>query len=511
VLTRLSSHRWVARLEVVVIVAVVGGVVLGALRTGGDLAAFVGRFHPLLVHLPIGFLILTAIVEGLSRSKRYADARRLVPPLLALGALSVLAAIVTGTLLARSGEYDAALVARHQTWGMYLGVVVVLAGVAAWLRSVQETTRATALYGGTFALSLLLMAVTGHFGGSLTHGESFLTEHMPPVPWLTPATASTARGPVDPSSTPVFATLVAPTLQNRCTGCHGPARQAGGLRLDSVEALRKGGEGGPVIVPGQAAASEMVRRIWLPASDKKVMPPKGHPSPTHAEGALLRWWIDQGASFDQVLADVEVPGELEAAVIDRLGPIDFDAPAILAVRVPPGDPNAIEALRQLKLRVEPLRHDTGLLHVQAPPAARALSDTDLTRLAPLASQITWLDLGGTAVTDAGVQALLPKLVNLSRLSLDRTAVTDTALAPLASLQRLETINLYATQVTDAGLEPLGKLPRLTAVYAWQTQITPAGVETLQATHKKLRVNLGAPPEPPAATERAQAASKKSTD
>ena len=277
-----------ARLEVALIVAVIGGVGLGAWRTGGDLAAFVGRFHPLLVHLPIGFLILTAIVEGLSRSRRYAEARRLVPLLLALSALSVLGAVVTGTLLARGGEYDAALVGRHQAWGMYLGVAVVLAVVAAWLRGVQETTRSRALYGGTFALSLLLMGVTGHFGGSLTHGESFLSEHMPPLPWLTPATASTARGPVDRNATPVFATLVAPTLQSRCAGCHGQARQSGGLRLDSVEAIRKGGDGGAVIVAGQAAASEMVRRIWLPASDKKVMPPKGHPSPTHAEGALLR-------------------------------------------------------------------------------------------------------------------------------------------------------------------------------------------------------------------------------
>ena len=500
-----------ARLEVALIVAVIGGVGLGAWRTGGDLAAFVGRFHPLLVHLPIGFLILTAIVEGLSRSKRYAEARRLVPLLLALSALSVLGAVVTGTLLARGGEYDAALVGRHEAWGMYLGVAVVLAVVAAWLRGVQETTRSRALYGGTFALSLLLMGVTGHFGGSLTHGESFLSEHMPPLPWLTPATASTARGPVDRNATPVFATLVAPTLQSRCAGCHGQARQSGGLRLDSIEAIRKGGDGGAVIVAGQAAASEMVRRIWLPASDKKVMPPKGHPSPTHAEGALLRWWIDQGASFDQMLGDVEVPEELEAAVIDRLGPIDFDAPAILAVRVPTGDPAAIDALRQLKLRVEPLRHDTGLLHVQAPPAARGLSDADLTRLAPLAPQITWLDLGGTAVTDAGLRALLPTLVNLSRLSLDRTAATDTALAPLASLQRLETINLYATQVTDAGLEPLGKLPRLTAIYAWQTQVTPAGAESLQSANKKLHVNLGAPPEPAAPGDRAADSPKKSTN
>jgi len=507
----MRGGRWVAILAGGLAIGVLGGAVVGALRSGSDLATFVGRFHPLLVHLPIGFLLLTAVVEGLGRTRRYAEARLLVPLLLGLSAISVVVAIVTGTLLAGGGQYDPVLVARHQTWGMYLGVVVLLATVAAWLRGVQGTKRSEVLAGGSLLLALVMLGVTGHHGGSLTHGESFLTEHMPPLPFLTSAAASTARGPVDPSATPVFASLVAPTLQERCVSCHGPARQAGGLRLDSADALRKGGDTGAVIVAGQAASSELVHRIWLPASDKKLMPPKGHAPPTHAEAAVLRWWIDQGASFDQVLADVEVPAELEAAVTDRLGPIDFDAPAILSVRVPAGDPKAIADLQGLKLRVEPLRDATALLLVQAPPAARAVADADLAKLEPLAAQITWLDLGGTAVTDDGLTTLLPKLVNLSRLSLDRTAITDRTMTALASLQRLESVNLYATQVTDASLETLGKLPRLASVYAWQTQITPQGVETLQSSHRKLRVNLGAPPDPPVAAASEPASKKKADD
>ena len=299
--------------------------------------------------------------------------------------------------------------------------------------------------------------MTGHLGGSLTHGETYLTEHMPAVPFLTAARASTPRGPVDPSATPVFKTLVAPTLEARCVGCHGPARQAGKLRLDSPEAIRKGGEDGAVIVPGNAAGSLLVRRIFLPTSDKKAMPPRGHPAPSHADVALLRWWIDQGASFDQVLADTQVTPELEPAIADRLGPVDLSAPSILSVRVPPGDAKAIDALKSLNLRVEPLRADSSLLMVEAPPAARTLDDKDLSALEPLAAQIAWLNLGGTQVTDAGLTQLLPKLVNLWKLSLDRTAITDRALAPLEKMARLESVNVYGTAVTDAGLKPLEKL------------------------------------------------------
>lgn len=462
-----------------------------------ELQPFIGRFHPLVVHLPIGFLVLSGVVELLSRTRRFAaiGIDRLMPALLALSALSTLGAIATGTLLSWSGDYDASLVGRHQQWGWMLGMAVVVACAAAWWRTRDQGRAPQYLVAGSLALVAVLVGVTGHLGGSLTHGETYLTEHLPAVPLFAPASASTVRGPVDLSTTPVFKTLVAPTLEARCVTCHGPSRQSGKLRLDSIEAIRKGGESGAVIVPGSASGSLLVRRIFLPTSDKKAMPPRGHAPPSHAEVAVLRWWIDQGASFDQMLADAQVSPDLEPAIAERLGPVDFSAPSILSVRVPPADAKAIEALIALKLRVEPLRANSSLLMVQAPPAARAFDDSGLKALEPLAAQIAWLDLGGTRITDAGVTQLLPKLTNLWRVSLDRTAITDRALLPLEKLSRLEAINLYATHVTDAGLKPLEKLPRLRSVYAWQTQVTPQGAETLQATAKKVRVNVGAPPAP----------------
>ena len=495
VLTYLPRGRRAAIVVSAVAVAVLVAAAVAVLRGGSDAQTFVGRFHPLLVHLPIGFLLLTAVVEGLSRTERHAGTERLMPVLLGLGAASTCAAIVTGLLLARSGQYDEELVARHQSWGLYLGLTVAVACAAAWLRATRIGRGPQALFGASFAASLVVVGITGHLGGSLTHGETYLTEHLPHVPFLTRAQPAVARGPVDPSATPVFQTLVAPTLHARCVTCHGPSRQSGKLRLDSAESIRKGGESGPVLVAGDSARSELVRRVFLPATDKKAMPPRGHAAPTHAEMAVLRWWIDQGASFDQVLADAQVLPELETAIIDRLGPVDFSAPAILSVRVAPGDPKAIDALRALKLRVEPLRSDSALLYVQAPPAARTFSDADLKALEALATQIAWLDLGGTQVTDKGLVPLLPRLVNLWKLSLDRTAAGDKTLEAVAGLQRLESMNVYATQVTDEGLDSLEKMPRLRSVYAWQTQVTAQRAEALQGSMKRVHVTLGAPPAP----------------
>ena len=121
-----------------------------------ELQPFIGRFHPLLVHLPIGFLLLAGVVEVLSRLKRFEDTgiARLMPTLLALCALSTGGAIVTGTLLSWSGEYDAALVGRHQQWGLMLGAIVILACAAAWWRERTPGRAPGLLYAGSFVHGL---------------------------------------------------------------------------------------------------------------------------------------------------------------------------------------------------------------------------------------------------------------------------------------------------------------------------------------------------------------------
>lgn len=471
-----------------------------------DLQPFLGRFHPLIVHLPIGFLLLIAAVELLSRTRRFAGAglHRVMPVLLGLGAASTLAAIATGLMLASDGGYDEALVGRHQRWAFMLAFALGVACVAAWARARRAQggtdddvapappAGVARLYPASLVVVLVLVAGTGHFGGALTHGDGYLTEHMPALPFFGAPPAEAPTGPVDLSATNVYETLVAPTFTARCVTCHGPSRQAGKLRLDSPESIHAGGESGAVLVPGRAVDSLLVKRVFLPVSDGKVMPPRGHQAPSHAEMSLLRWWIDQGASFDASLAEVDVTPDLEPAIADRTGPIDFTAPAILSVSVPAASPAAIEALRAIALKVEPLRAGSSLLMVEAPPAARAFDDGALATLEPLAEQIAWLDLGGTQVTDEGLTRVLPKLVNLWRLTLARTAVTDAGLAPLRSLQRLEAVNLYATSITDAGLRSLDSLPRLRAVYAWQTRVTPQGADALRQALPRVQVNLGDP-------------------
>ena len=105
--------------------------------------------------------------------------------------------------------------------------------------------------------------------------------------------------PLPPSaSNPVdFGRDIAPVLKKRCVPCHGAALQQSGLRLDSREALLKGGSSGPVIAPGDSAGSRLIRLVGG-ADPEVVMPPAG-PRLSEVEVGLFRAWIDTGAVWPQ--------------------------------------------------------------------------------------------------------------------------------------------------------------------------------------------------------------------
>lgn len=95
--------------------------------------------------------------------------------------------------------------------------------------------------------------------------------------------------------TPNFESQVRPLLRKHCHSCHGKEVRESGLRLDEKQSALRGGDGGPVIVSGQSAASELIRRVTSEDPDL-FMPPKGARL-TREEVALLSRWIDAGATW----------------------------------------------------------------------------------------------------------------------------------------------------------------------------------------------------------------------
>ena len=85
---------------------------------------------------------------------------------------------------------------------------------------------------------------------------------------------------------------VRPIFVSRCYRCHSSLKQEANLRLDSGDAIAKGGDGGAIVVPAKSGESRLIQAVSRVGELK--MPPEGEPL-TDAQIAVLKKWIDQGA------------------------------------------------------------------------------------------------------------------------------------------------------------------------------------------------------------------------
>jgi mono/diheme cytochrome c family protein len=246
---------------------------------------FFGKFHPLFVHLPIGFLLLLGLLEWLAcrpNGKELAAANRII---LLLSIPASIASVICGWLLAESGKYDVSAL----FWHRWLGVGVAVAVILLWV--IRQRGWMTAYRRCLFG-TLVLLTVASHFGGTLTHGRDFLSWPKPRAAKPAPATEAQLL------TQPVFTSVIQPMFTEYCVECHGPDKSKGGLRMDTVEHLRAGGDSGSLFEADAPAPSLLAERIKLPLDDDDHMPPDGKPQLSPEQLAAVLWWLDAGAPTD---------------------------------------------------------------------------------------------------------------------------------------------------------------------------------------------------------------------
>jgi mono/diheme cytochrome c family protein len=274
-----------------------------------------------------------------------------------------------------------------------------------------------------------------------------------------------------------FGAQIFPIFEKSCLSCHGPEKRKGGLRLDSKAAAFKGGDDGIVIVAGDAAKSDLYRRITLPAGSDDVMPNKGSVL-TKAQTDLLRDWINQGAPWPET-ALAQAPPEKPAR-----------EPEVPMADFKPGaaELKAAASLQAMGIDLWPVAaglhwHEANLRSQGDRPVDGALA-----KLKDAASVVN-LNLAGTKFSGASL-ANLKSLTNLARLHLEHTQVHDADMANVRGLVHLTYLNLYDTPVTDAGLEYLKGLTNLRNLHVWQTQVTEAGAAALRKSLPECDIDRG---------------------
>lgn len=289
-----------------------------------------------------------------------------------------------------------------------------------------------------------------------------------------------------------FTKDVVPILRAHCIECHGPDKQKGKLRLDTKADLLKGGKNGAVIKVGDAAGSELIKRVTLPKENDERMPPEGEVLSAE-KVAILKAWITEGATWPDGIA-IQPASATAAAAAPAVTPSGPPKPTVPAPELPkdfkpsPAEATAIAALSKSGIDVRPVAQNSPWREVNLRPQGASITDASIAPLKDVTSLIE-LRLGGTKITDASL-ALVKSLPHLQVLGLELTGVTDAGVAHLAGVANLTSLNLYGTPVTDAGLVHLQGLKYLRNVYLWQTKVTEDGTKKLQASLPGLNINTG---------------------
>lgn len=439
----------------------------------------IGRFHPVLVHLPIGILLLAVLLHILGYKKGFETLQPAVKISLLTGAIAAVLSCISGWLLSSAGEYEEDVVSSHQWFGISVAVISMLG----YYLGVKNSRHLRWL----MPVMAMLIIITGHLGGSLTHGEGYLTEDLSPG-----AKSSVTVKPIpDVQQAAVYNDIVQPILQSKCYSCHGPVKQKGKLRLDEPSFIDKGGEEGKIIIAGNAGESEMIKRLLLPLDNKDHMPPKQKSQLTKAELELLNWWVASGADYHKRTAELNQPEKIKpylTALQSGSTVSGWTAQDVPEEKIEQAPGDIIKKLRDMNVAVNPVSQSSHYLQVNF-VAVDSLTTQHAQLLQQIGKQVVWLKLGHTKISDS-VLGVVGKLPSLTKLFLNNSNVTDNSIRHLNTLNKLQYLNLSATGVTAKSVSGLAGLKNLRQLYLYQTAVGGEGYGNLKKAFPSALIDTG---------------------
>ena len=276
------------------------------------LKQLLGRLHPIMVHLPIGFIIFGLLLQWYDRKRK--EYTKIIPIAYFWGGITAALACITGYLQYISEGYAFDTV----KWHLWSGIATALFSflMYAKLKGMKATDFLSKI--PIVALSVvffILISITGHQGGSITHGEDYLVEPLPnhiksALGFETFEEKEIMLNEETFEEALIYEDVVKPILNNNCVSCHNPKKTKGELLLHHEEGILKGGENGEVIVAENASNSELFSRMNLPIDDDDHMPPEGKKQPSKEEVTLLGAWIDAGHPFEGTIKEAGLEKDL---------------------------------------------------------------------------------------------------------------------------------------------------------------------------------------------------------
>ena len=202
------------------------------------------------------------------------------------------------------------------------------------------------------------------------------------------------------------------------------------------------------------------------------MPPKGKPQPTVQDIELIKLWISEGGSFEKKIKDL-----VQTDLVKKLFTVSSGMPQnknnsfLPDIKIEKVPDKILDSLKKSGIVVVPIANNSAFLSADFISLPNA-TDDDVAKLLQVSPQLTWLNLGGTKITDKSLSTLA-QMPNLTKLNLNNTNISDGGLAVFPILKNLNYLNLTHTKIGLKGLFALSnpiKLPQLQQLYLFDTKI-----------------------------------------
>ena len=437
-----------------------------------------GHFHPLLVHLPIGILLFAILIHGLSYLKRFSNFEIILPFTYLIGAIAAVLSCVSGWVLSNNGEYDEQILFYHQ----WLGISVASISIIGVYFTKKKKTKQLKWVSITL---MALLFITGHYGGTLTHGEGYLTKDA-----TTQIKAATKPVISNTQEAFLYADIIQPILEEKCYGCHSKIKQKGKLRLDTKEWILKGGEDGMIVHNGAALNSPLYKRIVVDPVDEKHMPPKGKPQITDQERILIEWWINSGGHFDKKIKELIQPSNIAPILMalekNTLQPIVNEEVPLNEIK--PANQNSLNQLTKIGVTILKVANNSNYLTANFITVPIS-NDTIANLIKSISANMVWLKMPGMRLTNSVVDAIA-LCDSLTRLNMEHASITNDQLSKFKNLKRIHYLNLVGTKITLNGLLELKNYTKLNELYLGETDISNKDSLLIQKTFPKSKIIFG---------------------
>ena len=358
-----------------------------------EIIKYLGNFHPVVLHLPIGAFLFTFL---LFVSQKYLKSN--FNPAVRMGLLfSFITSIITsifGYILHLNGDYDSVLVDRH----MWLAIATtILIGFVLYLHKKQKPYNHIL---SSFVFATVLLTITGHNGGSLTHGKDYLK--LPDF--------EKEISIVSYDSIHVFNQVISPILDSKCVKCHNTGKSKGNLMLSSIDKILLGGEKGQIIKSNSSVDSRLYTYLNLPIDDEMHMPPDGNSQLNDNEKELIKLWIDEGADFYNFrkMNDDNFSKEILSFLPKEIASVD------------PPNRNDLVKLIENEFRIERISTENNFIDIKY--QGKSFKQSYLRLLSKVSDNIKRLDLSFVDLSSIDLSRV-DNFENLTYLNLNNTKLT----------------------------------------------------------------------------------------